>query len=117
ESELDCMEDGYSILKIIFRGKKYHFRMGEQACFGSKVVKEYNEANYSIGGIISATHNVMGRNIDLLVSSYELRISSCEWKAENVTPASIRKTRMVKIWVSQKKRCTFSNVHLFLMTL
>ncbi|KAG2218264.1 hypothetical protein INT45_000401 [Circinella minor] len=92
ESELDCMEDCYyTIMKIVFRGPQYKFQLGEQACVKSKAVRERNEKDYSKGGVFSTTHNIMGRKVDLLVSSHDQNISSCEWKANNVTPSTVRK--------------------------
>ncbi|KAI7858797.1 hypothetical protein BDC45DRAFT_433195, partial [Circinella umbellata] len=91
ESELDCMEDCYTIMKIVLRGPQYKFQLGEQACVESKAVRERNEKDYSKGGVFSTTHNIMGRKVDLLVASHDQNISSCEWKADNVTPSTIRK--------------------------
>ncbi|KAG2217427.1 hypothetical protein INT45_013758 [Circinella minor] len=40
ESELDCMADCANIIKIVFRGKKFRFQLGEQACNESKTVRK-----------------------------------------------------------------------------
>ncbi|OBZ84841.1 hypothetical protein A0J61_07105 [Choanephora cucurbitarum] len=90
ESELECMEDCYSILKIAFRGSKYKFKLGEQACIESKTVREENEKAYANNENFDSAQNIMGRRIDLLLSSYETNVSSCEWKAENVSPSVAR---------------------------
>ncbi|KAI9270621.1 hypothetical protein BDA99DRAFT_421240, partial [Phascolomyces articulosus] len=88
ESELDSMEDCYTVLKIVFRVPQYK---GEQVCAESKAVREQNGKDYSKGGVFSTTHYIMGRKIDLLVSSNNQNIPSCEWKADNVTSNTIRK--------------------------
>ncbi|CAO3702631.1 unnamed protein product [Rhizopus stolonifer] len=84
ESELECIEGCYSILKIVFRGSKYKFKLGEQAYIESKTVREENEKAYASNETLDSTQNIMGRRIDLLLSSFETNVSSCEWKAENV---------------------------------
>ncbi|CEG64342.1 hypothetical protein RMATCC62417_01328 [Rhizopus microsporus] len=91
ESELECMEGSYSVLKIVFRGSKYKFKLGEQACVESKTVREENEKAYASNETLDSTQNIMGRRIDLLLSSFQTNISSCEWKAENVSPPVARR--------------------------
>lgn len=84
------MDGCYSILKNVFRGSKYKFKLGEQACIESKNVREENEKAYASNETLDSTRNIMGRRIDLLLSSFETNISSCEWKAENVSPSVAR---------------------------
>ncbi|RCH81481.1 hypothetical protein CU098_001932, partial [Rhizopus stolonifer] len=91
ESELECMEGCYSILKTVFRGSKYKFKLVEQACIESKTVREENEKTYAGNETLGSTQNIMGRRIDLLLSSFETNVSSCEWKAENTSPSIARR--------------------------
>lgn len=91
ESELECMEGAYSVLKIVFRGSKYKFKLGEQACIESKTVREENEKAYANNETVDSAQNIMGRKIDLLLSSFQTNISSCEWKAENVSSSVARR--------------------------
>lgn len=84
------MEGCCSILKIVFRGSKYKFKLGEQACIESKNVREENEKTFGSSQTLDSIRNIMGRRIDLLLSSFETNISSCEWKAENVSPSVAR---------------------------
>lgn len=76
------MEGTYSVLKIAFRGSKYKFKLGEQACIESKTVREENEKAYASNETLDSTQNIMGRRIDLLLSSFQTNISSCEWKGK-----------------------------------
>ncbi|KAI8881679.1 hypothetical protein K501DRAFT_140621, partial [Backusella circina FSU 941] len=91
ESELECMEGCYSVLKVVFRGSKYKFKLREQACIESKAVREENEKTYASNETLDSTQNIMGRRIDLLLSSYQTNVSSCEWKAENVSSSVARR--------------------------
>ncbi|EIE90950.1 hypothetical protein RO3G_15661 [Rhizopus delemar RA 99-880] len=90
ESELECMEGCCSILKTVFHGSKYKFKLGEQACIESKNVRAENEKTFGSSQTLDSIRNIMGRRIDLLLSSFETNISSCEWKAENVSPSVAR---------------------------
>ncbi|ORE04323.1 hypothetical protein BCV72DRAFT_337393 [Rhizopus microsporus var. microsporus] len=47
ESELECMEGCYSILKVVFRGSKYKCKLRKQACAESKNAREENEEAYA----------------------------------------------------------------------
>ncbi|KAG1441519.1 hypothetical protein G6F56_011446 [Rhizopus delemar] len=85
------MEGCYSILKTVFRGSKYKFKLVEQACIESKTVREENEKTYAGNETLGSTQNIMGRRIDLLLSSFETNVSSCEWKAENTSPSIARR--------------------------
>ncbi|KAG0755377.1 hypothetical protein G6F61_010362 [Rhizopus arrhizus] len=100
ESELECMEGCCSILKTVFRGSKYKFKLGEQACIESKNVREENEKAFGNNQTLDSTRNIMGRRIDLLLSSFETNISSCEWKAENVSPSIARSQESKNIRVN-----------------
>ncbi|KAI8987541.1 hypothetical protein BDF20DRAFT_272948 [Mycotypha africana] len=92
ENELECLENCYSILKIVFRGDKYKFKLGEQACDESKIVRVENEKAYTADETLgSMPQNIMGRRIDLLLSSFGTNVSSCEWKAGNVSPSVARR--------------------------
>lgn len=100
ESELECMEGSYSVLKIVFRGCKYKFKLGEQACVESKTVREENEKAYASNETLDSTQNIMGRRIDLLLSSFQTNISSCEWKAENVSSPVARRQESKNVRVN-----------------
>lgn len=75
----------------MFRGSKYKFKLGEQACIESKTVREENEKEYASNETLDSTQNIMGLRIDLLLSSFEINVSSCKWKAENVSPSVARR--------------------------
>ncbi|KAG1136225.1 hypothetical protein G6F37_010262 [Rhizopus arrhizus] len=100
KSELECMEGCCSILKTVFRGSKYKFKLGEQACIESKNAREENEKTFGNNQTLDSTRNIMGRRIDLLLSSFETNISSCEWKAENVSPSIARSQESKNIRVN-----------------
>ncbi|KAG1053272.1 hypothetical protein G6F43_004634 [Rhizopus delemar] len=97
ESELECMEGCCSILKTVFHGSKYKFKLGEQACIESKNVRAENEKTFGSSQTLDSIRNIMGRRIDLLLSSFETNISSCEWKAENVSPSVARSQESEKV--------------------
>jgi hypothetical protein len=85
------MDGCYEILKTIFRGGVYKFRLGEQACIESKIVREENEQKYNDSSNVDTPKNIMGCKIDIILSSLQTNISSNEWKAENASPDVIIK--------------------------